>query len=372
MPNDILLTVHVKQVAINHLKWAEGMQVSLPKSVMEKTRLIEHIDAKGNLIIPDDKFHFKEDVDNLRLRAAFTDQKPTSSRLPISYQKIPPGIRALIAKILGRWKRHKINQWAVFPKWPLDLSADFLSDLLGEQPSPFMKGPTPVLLTHDIDSQEGLCNLEKLFLEMEESVGARSCNYIVPSAWPIDYALLDEIKRRGHEIGIHGYDHSNKTAFLDSAERRRRLSSAQNLIERYDIKGYRSPSLLRTRDMLRDLSHYYQYDSSIPTSGGLFPIPNNGCASARPFGIEGIAEIPLSMPRDGSLLFLGYSPEQILDLWIDCAEKISRSYGVVVLLTHCENHFSGGSPMLGIYRQFLDYISASKRFVWSNSKEMLF
>ena len=83
----------------------------------------------------------------------------------------------------------------------------------------------------------------------------------------------------------------------------------------------------RTRALLRDLSGRYRYDTSIPTSGGLFPVPNNGCASARPFATEGMLELPLSMPRDGSLRFLGYSPGEI-------AQRLGRSENSVHGLHH--------------------------------------
>jgi hypothetical protein len=77
-------------------------------------------------------------------------------------------------------------------------------------------------------------------------------------------------------------------------------------------------------------------------------------------------EIPLTLPRDGSLRFLGYSPPQVLELWVDCAHKIAASGGIVVLLTHCEAHFSGNRAMLEIYRQFLEFIASSTRFIFSS------
>jgi hypothetical protein len=148
-------------------------------------------------------------------------------------------------------------------------------------------------------------------------------------------------------------------------EFRQRLETSRPLIERYGIKGYRAPSLLRTRNLLRALENLYLYDSSIPTSGGLFPVPNNGCASARPFRMGRLAELPVSLPRDGSLRFLGYRPTEIADLWISCAETIARSGGVVVLLTHCEKRFSGNEPMLEAYHRFLEYVATDSRYEWS-------
>ena len=131
---------------------------------------------------------------------------------------------------------------------------------------------------------------------------------------------------------------------------------------RYGAKGYRAPSLVRSRELLAALAQYYDYDSSIPTSGGLFPVPNNGCATARPWRIGSLWELPLSLPRDGSLRFLGYSPTEILDLWLSAARTIHRSGGIVTLLTHCELGFSGNPPMLGTYRDFLAAIAADPAY----------
>jgi peptidoglycan/xylan/chitin deacetylase (PgdA/CDA1 family) len=355
-----------------HLAWAEGASCALPLSVLQAGGLAPHLDAGGKLRLP----ARLEGMDPatapaLRLRAAFTDTPPLTSRLPLSYRLVPGWLRAGLASLLGRWKRKRADRWACFPGWPLDLSADLLADLVRGPSAAAPPGPAPVLLTHDLDSPEGLERLLKQFLPLEEAAGARSVDFVVPCAWPLDRGRLNEVKARGHEIGTHGYDHSNRTAYAPPAERRRRLEAGKAALDGYDVRGYRAPSLVRTAALLRDLAGLYRVDSSIPTAGGLFPTPNNGCASARPFPIEGIWEIPLSLPRDGSLRFLGYSPAEIAALWIDCAERVGRSGGVVVLLTHCEARFSGNGPMLAAYRTFLEHVVGSGRFRWSSPAEVL-
>jgi peptidoglycan/xylan/chitin deacetylase (PgdA/CDA1 family) len=269
-------------------------------------------------------------------------------------------------------QRRRQQQWARFPQWPLDLSADLLADLSGAERPRYPDARTPVLVSHDLDSPQGLRNLVRSFLPLEEEAGARSSNYVVPCAYTIDHGLLNEVQRRGHEVGVHGYDHANRTPFAAPDERRRRLDAARPLVERYGAIGYRAPSLLRTRALLRDLSSRYRYDSSIPTSGGLFPVPNTGCASARPFTVEGIVEIPVTLPRDGSLRFLGYAPRDIAELWMACAELIARAGGIVVLLTHCEDRFSGNPRMLDAYHRFLRFIAERRdTYRWSLPAELL-
>lgn len=355
-----------------HLAWAQGLRVSLPARLLTETDLLGGLRSDGTLVMPARRPEVSPaEAEALRLRAAFTEHPPLASRLPISYRRLPAWARSLLASAIGRWKRHAMRRGSTFPRYPIDLSADFLADLARARPSPLAHGPTPVVLTHDIDSPQGMRNLIRWFLDLEESVGARSTCYVVPNGWPIDHGALQQVRERGHEIGVHGHDHSNRTPFLYPPELRRRLSQAADLIERYAAVGYRAPSLYRTRNLLRGLADLYQYDSSIPTSGGPFPVPNNGCASARPFVVEGITELPLTMPRDGSLRFMGYSPREILNLWIRCAQTISRSGGVVVLLTHCESWFSGNAPMYASYRKFLEFVAQSKSFAFQSTAQVL-
>lgn len=313
----------------------------------------------------------------LRERAAFTLKRPTSSRLPLPYHIAPAPLRMAIGRLIGRRHRSRTDHWAAFPGWPLDLSADFLADLAlpADAPprpaGPRPAGPTPVLLTHDLDSPEGLANLMTRFLPIEEEAGARSANYVVPCAWPVDHAALDEARARGHEIGVHGYDHANRTPFAAPAERRSRLDAATPLAQRHGARGYRAPSLLRTPALLDDLVGRFDYDSSVPTSGGLFPVPNNGCASARPFRLRGLWELPITLPRDGGLLFLGHAPAEIAALWRTCADKIARSGGVVCLLTHCEDRFSGNPAMLAVYRRFIEDVAADDRFAFATPAALI-
>jgi len=362
-----LATVTVEEAEPRHLAWSRGLSFLVPREVLELLGAREgrvRIAAGAPAIDPGAP-------GALRLRAAFTERRPASSRLPIHYHVIPAPVRMVVGRALGRLQKNRQERWASFPRWPLDLSADLLADLAGEPPSPFASGPTPLVLSHDLDSPEGLRNLVTFFLDIEEKVGARSTSFFVPRAWTLDHGLLEETRRRGHDLGIHGYDHSNKTPYCGDEERRARVEGALELKARYGCNGYRAPSLCRTRALLSELERHYEYDASIPTSGGPFPVPNNGCASARPFRIGGLWELPLSLPRDGTLRFLGHSPEEIADLWIETAQKVARSGGVAVLLTHCEERFSGGEAMRSAYAKFLERAASSGTFRFATAREVV-
>lgn len=356
------------------LAWAEGLDLMLPKTLVDG--LLRPVSG-GYAVAPDpdgtDGAPLAPLAEALRLVCAFTETPPASTRLPIPYQMVPVFLRDRIAKHIGRKNRRLQHVWARFPLFPLDLSADFAADLCG-LPNPLRGGPCPVVLTHDLDTPEGLENLVRLFLPLEERVGARSANYIPARAWDVDLALLDEVAARGHEVGVHGYDHNNRTPYCPQDERDQRLGAARWLVERYGAKGYRAPSLVRTRALLASLPGLLGpgcYDSTIPSSGGPFPAHNNGCATARPFRIGPVTELPLSMPRDANLWFQGYPALEILRIWKDCAARIAASGGAVVLLTHCERRFSGREPLWGAYASFLEWLAADARFAFSTPAAVL-
>jgi peptidoglycan/xylan/chitin deacetylase (PgdA/CDA1 family) len=372
---DPLVTVRIASVGDRpHAAWAEGLVVRMPASIVDRTGWRRALASDGSLRVPADPVSLtSNDVAALRERRAFTDRAPASARLPVRYHVVPGWMRAIVASAIGRWNRRRSDRWAAFPAWPIDLSTDLLDDLRAGAGVPAVdERRTPVVVTHDIDSPEGLANLVGEFLPLEESAGARSTSYVVPCAWPVDAARVAEVLARGHDVGVHGFDHANRTPFAPAAERGRRLDAGRSFADRYAATGYRAPSLLRTRALLRDLSTRYRYDSSIPTAGGLFPTPNNGCATARPFVVENIVELPVTMPRDGTLRFFGHRPDEILRMWIDCADLIARARGVVVLLTHCERRFSGHPAMRDAYRRFLAFVAErSDRFTFSTPARVL-
>ena len=235
MGADALVRLRVTGGA-NHerLAWADGSEVTVPERVLDALGVTSDARQRGELVLPRQLPAISADeAARLRLSHAFTDRPPASARLPVSYQVVPGALRGLIASAIGRWNRARIQQWARFPTWPLDLSADFLADLAGVERWRAPSGPAPVMLSHDLDSPEGLENLVKSFLPLEEAAGARSTNFVVPCGYAIDHGLLGDVRARGHEVGVHGYDHANRTPFAADAERRQRLDAARPLVERY-------------------------------------------------------------------------------------------------------------------------------------------
>src|SRR5262249_13242264 len=147
--------------------WTEGQRIHLPASVFERSGWRRCTSAAGDLRVPDDPTAITaDDVARLREARAFTDRPPLSARLPVSYRVAPGWARAAIASAVGHWRRRRVGEWAAFPGWPIDLSADAIDDLRdgGDRDGLGSAEPAPVVLTHDIDSPEGLASLIASFL----------------------------------------------------------------------------------------------------------------------------------------------------------------------------------------------------------------
>src|SRR6185369_4808352 len=154
-PTEALHRVRITGVATPRLEWAVGREVSLPVSLLTSLTGSSAVNALDLTTLP--QVHSNGLAGSLRLRAAYTEQ-PSTSRLPFSYHRVPAAIRWRIARTIGSRMRRRQHEWARFPDWPLDLSADFVDDWSAADPNPPTSGPAPAVLTHDIDSSEGLRN----------------------------------------------------------------------------------------------------------------------------------------------------------------------------------------------------------------------
>lgn len=291
-------------------------------------------------------------------------KRPFYTRLPLNYSRFPRRVRAGLGR-MGRGSETREG----FPSWPIEESVEairwaFLKSLeilhgKMEVNAFWPEGRFCVSLTHDVDSGRGFENIE-YFREIEEGLGLKSCWYIVGGGYKKDFRVLDGLARSGNEIGLHGIKHDNRIAFLGEGKIRKRIMGAGPLIKRYSIKGFRSPSLLRSPELSRAESGIFKYDSSVPDTERFSQIsPANGCCSVFPFFREGMLEIPLTVPQDACLLKI-HGPERILEVWKEKLDWISRVGGLACINTHTDSHFSGNPGMLGVYEKLLKYMKGKR------------
>ncbi len=65
------------------------------------------------------------------------------------------------------------------------------------------------VLTHDVETYEGMKHVSRI-ADTEEKLGFRSSWNLVPYKYKIDMGLVSDLRSRGFEIGIHGYNHDGR------------------------------------------------------------------------------------------------------------------------------------------------------------------
>jgi peptidoglycan/xylan/chitin deacetylase (PgdA/CDA1 family) len=253
-----------------------------------------------------------------------------------------------------------------FPAWPLDTSVErllrFYAQCLLRRTgadeasfSWFWPGThtAAVILTHDVESAEGL-RLSVEIADLEEERGLRSSFNVVGGHYPIDYGIVEELRRRGFEIGLHGLVH-DRSLFSSRTEFERQLPKLREAAERLGSVGFRSPATYRVPGWMEELPA--SYDSSLPLSDPYEPQPG-GCCSIWPFMLGSIVELPYTLPQDHTLLTL--LRQNSAAVWLSQLEAIESRHGMIESLTHPDVGYLGDQPKRSIYVEFLDAVAANE------------
>ncbi len=283
---------------------------------------------------------------------------PFYARLPFHYHYVPERVRSLALKFLLALNKNKGTQPTDFPGHPIEQGFELLHYLYcnnGGTASWESSVSGQIFLTHDIDTRGGFEWALKTAAR-EKKYGFRSLWNVVGNLYKIDYDALDELRKDGFEIGLHGYNHDNKDAFLSEDALRKRFDRCKPLIERYGMKSYRSPSWLRTPMLFDVLKDYISTDFSRLDSDILCPGGQGGCLWTKGFEYGGLLQIPSTVPYEYPL-FVGYKPDQLLNFWTPKLKWLRKINGNIVVNTHPDTGYSGNQAMLDSYEQLLIYLN---------------
>lgn len=229
----------------------------------------------------------------------------------------------------------------------LNLSASDLADQLWPERASFSIG-----LTHDVETAEGIKNIARI-ADMEEELGFRSSWMFVPHKYQIDQGLIRDLKQRGFEIGIHGYNHDGKL-FSSKKLFSKRIPAINQAIENFGASGFRSPMVHRNLGWQQELN--IDYDTSCFDIDPFQASPG-GVGMIWPFIAGKFVELPYTLPQDHTLFIrLGHQDDQV---WRDKLEFLIRHHGMALMLTHPDYL---GPRELDIYRGFLEHVKSHENF----------
>lgn len=286
-------------------------------------------------------------------------QRPLYTYAPFNYQMVPAAARYCGQKFFKRATPSSL----AFPAWPYEGSLERLrraasSGLSGESRRYAKRVSWPgnkkcaLILTHDIESETNWKWVREI-AAAEMSCGFRSSWNVVPKLYRVDHPTLEWLARNGFEIGLHGYNHDNKMAYLSEPDIRRRIDACSDIIKKYAVTGFRSPSWLRSERLFGVLQDYFAYDCSVPDVDYMSPAGIGGCCSVYPYMIGRLVELPTTLPYEFPVQ-CGVKPEDLNAYWRVKIARIKDDGGCITAVTHPDPYYGGNDKMVRAYRELLE------------------
>ncbi|NLF79482.1 MAG: hypothetical protein GX573_27635 [Chloroflexi bacterium] len=184
-----------------------------------------------------------------------------------------------------------------------------------------------LVLTHDIETAAGQ-SFAGAIADLDEQNGFRSLFNFVPERYPLDCGLIDDLRARGFEIGVHGLTHDGRL-FSSRAEFDRRAVRINRYLDAFGAHGFRSPCTLRHPDWMQDLAidydlSFFDTDPYEPISGGVMTI--------WPFRMGRFLELPYTLAQDFTLVTL--LGQRTPELWQLKVAFIREFGGMALANTH--------------------------------------
>jgi peptidoglycan/xylan/chitin deacetylase (PgdA/CDA1 family) len=210
-----------------------------------------------------------------------------------------------------------------------------------------------VVLTHDIETVHGQDFVRRV-ADLEESLGFRSSFNFVPERYSIDQSLVDELKERGFEVGIHGLKHDGKL-FSSWDEFKRRSILINKYLKTLGAVGFRAPLTHRHPAWMQVLD--IEYDLSFFDTDPYEPIPG-GTMSLWPFFMGHIVELPYTLVQDYTLIsVLGETTPKI---WLEKIKFIEKYHGMALVNSHPD--YLSQQINWDVYHEFLISMKNRKGF----------
>jgi peptidoglycan/xylan/chitin deacetylase (PgdA/CDA1 family) len=272
-------------------------------------------------------------------------------------------IKPLIPRRLQIFLRRQVVQYKLKKNshvWPIDPKA-------GKKPEGWQGWPEnkkfALVLSHDVDTQRGHDRCYQL-MEIEEKLGFRSSFNIVPEKYIVSRQLIDDFKKRGFEVGVHGLKHDGKL-FSSRAIFQRRSKKINQYIKEWGVEGFTTPSMLRNPEWILDLN--VKYCTSSFDTDPFEPQPE-GAYTIFPFWVQNNSstkrylELPYTLPQDFTLFVL--MKERTPNIWKKKLDWIVQKGGMALFNSHPDymnfnkQKISFDEYSAYYYEEFLTYIKS--------------
>ena len=281
--------------------------------------------------------------------------RPLFARLPFSYRLVPLWARMSALRTMARIRPVPSE---AFPAWPYDRRVD---DELSRHGIRLSYGgrSTALVITHDIDSGPELADIDRV-RAMERAVGLPSAFGFVPDqSWPSE-DVARSLVAEGCEVYWHDIGHDGRLPYLGVAGIRDAFDRVSDRSP-WSVElmtAFRAGQLLVSRELMQVVSERFAIDMSIPDTEHHGPYGGAaGCGTVFPFRLDGLLELPLTMPQEVYLRHVyGLSATEALDVWLAKLAYVRERGGVAVFNIHPIWIDRSHPDMLDAFKGFLDAV----------------
>jgi hypothetical protein len=183
------------------------------------------------------------------------------------------------------------------------------------------------VLTHDVETAAGQEFVEAV-ADFEESLGFCSSFNFVPERYKLNCRLMDELRQRGFEVGVHGLRHDG-TLFSSERTFMRNANYINTYLRDWNAVGFRAELTHRQPEWMQALD--MDYDLSFFDTDPFEPIPG-GTMSIWPFFIGHFVELPYTLVQDYTLtsILCEDSPR----MWLEKVDFIHEYHGMALINSH--------------------------------------
>jgi hypothetical protein len=264
-----------------------------------------------------------------------------------------------------------------------------------------------LVLSHDVDTIHGYNDVLHV-AELEENIGFRSCFNFVPERYGrVSLDLLDQLRRRGFDVAVHGLKHDGKL-FLSKRTFDGQAPRINAYLKNWQTDGFTSPSMQRNLEWMTALNIDYSistfdtdpFEPQPDGVGTIFPFVvskrsgqrsavSSQLSSSQHSGLQasqlssdaisGVSsepslppslpasqlpssfiELPYTIPQDSTLFVI--LREKTINIWKRKLDWIADKGGMALLNTHPDymNCISGRCGLeeypIRFYEEFLSYV----------------
>jgi hypothetical protein len=283
-------------------------------------------------------------------------ERRRSQRSKISRRWVDQPARRLSSRVEVR-SRTRLN----FPHWPCETALiehwnRWLREVLEELQANdswylafWPEGATcSVVLTHDICDSAQCAQIEAI-CELEEKCGFRSAWYLPLENLKCDWRRIDALRSRGFEFGVLSIFADGKE-LADEHKFRTFKLKVERANREHQLKGFRMRA--GSREIGRISALNLDFESTFCDTDP-FDLRPGGTCSVFPFFIGRSVELPITIPRDHTLIHL--LRRNPLAIWSLKSQWIANAGGMILAAT--EPHYLSAEPYLGAYKGLLKELS---------------